>query len=232
MEHHSSLVSATKCEPREPNERLALWTLADGRRVLLRPLGAQDTEHFGRWIASLSANSRRQRFHAACNSVSGARLVQMTQVDHRRHVAFALLHLHAGQETLVGEARYRRCAAGVSAEFALLIDDQWQGLGLGRHALRTLILCAAQQGLQRLHGQVQRSNMVMRRLARRCGFSFTPEGSEPQLLRMEIEVPWALSLMGERGDQRVGWGQGRLGTHPAFARAEFAMPAAAFMSNV
>ncbi|MGY8527326.1 N-acetyltransferase family protein [Paracidovorax citrulli] len=57
------------------------------------------------------------------------------------------------------------------AELALVVDDRWQGRGIGRALLGRLVRDARASGLDSLHGEVLSENRRMLALARDQGFS-------------------------------------------------------------
>lgn len=215
--HHANTTAATLLAParfqisRYPAERIDVWALADGRRLLLRPMLPQDAGLFSDWLAGMTPQARRQRFHSACNGVSGARLAAMTDVDHQRHVAFVVVHVENGNEHLVAEARYQVESDGAleggprRAEFAILVDEGWQRLGLGARALHTLLKCAASQDVQWLHASVSDDNLAMQALALRCGFSVKPDRDDSALVRVQVAVPVGIQALVLPAHGRPNW---------------------------
>jgi acetyltransferase len=189
--------------PRYPTERIDAWQLADGRRMLLRPVLAQDSDLFGQWIAGLSPQARRNRFHGAVSGLSGRRLAALTDVDHAQHVAFVVVHLENRRETMVAEARYRVEDGGHAAEFAVLVDENWQRQGIGARALHTLLCVASDQQLRKLHGSVLADNHSMCGLAKHCGFHLSADRNEPGLVRAEMAVPVEMPALPAAG--RLRW---------------------------
>jgi L-amino acid N-acyltransferase YncA len=79
---------------------------------------------------------------------------------------------------VVGVARYDRSPADpATAEFAILVEDAWQGIGLGRQLLVELVDLAASRGVRTLTATVQRDNDRVIGLIRRLlpDSTFTPD---------------------------------------------------------
>lgn len=89
------------------------------------------------------------------------------------------------QEELVGVARFVVESPG-EADFAIVLADAWQGLGLGRELMSRLIDAARQYGLRRVSGEVLATNVGMLALARRFGFAVTRSGIA-STLRLDLE---------------------------------------------
>ena len=62
--------------------------------------------------------------------------------------------------------RFEREAGGETAEYAALVEDRFQGRGLGIGLTRCLIEAAQERGIKRLHALVLRENGRMLRLLR------------------------------------------------------------------
>ena len=95
-------------------------------------------------------------------------------VDH--DLREAVVGLVGGE--VVGVARYDRSPDDpATAEFAILVEDGWQGVGLGRQLLVELIGLAADRGVRTLTATVQRDNDRVIGLIRRLlpGSSFDPD---------------------------------------------------------
>ncbi|MEK8030235.1 GNAT family N-acetyltransferase [Ideonella sp. DXS29W] len=163
-------------------ERVAL----PGRRnVLLRPIQPQDAEAEQAFVAGLSLAARHFRFHVGLRQLSPAMLRQMTEIDHRDHVALvAVADAPAEPRRIVADARYVRLAdAPTEAEFAIAVADDWQSLGLGRTLMDRLARHARGQGLHALVGDVLPENRRMLVLMRGLGATTRPHPDGPQMVQ-------------------------------------------------
>ncbi len=171
-----------------PASRIDIWQLQDGRRIMLRPILPQDSNLLGAMIEGLSATTKRLRCHGAVNAFSASRLAQMSEVDHKNHVAFVITECNGDRERVIADARYVVDTHGSqdSAEFAVVVDDQWQRMGLGEHCMHALTKTAAKDGLRWLHGDVLAHNERMIALMKRCHFYCTPDRSNDGIVHAEI----------------------------------------------
>jgi GNAT superfamily N-acetyltransferase len=100
-----------------------------------------------RFFLALSPRSRELRFLSPAMGTTPQQLRPLLDVDGMRHVA----HLALVDGAVVGEARFVRLGAGrATAELAIAVADDWQGRGVGRRLLDSLVSAAARRGVRRL----------------------------------------------------------------------------------
>jgi acetyltransferase len=149
------------------HERL---TLADGRRVVVRPLSARDAPAEQAFVGALSAASRYRRFHIGLRELPATMLRGLTDIDQQRHVALvAVANDDIEPAAIVADARYVRLSDSADAEFALAVADAWQRMGLGRALVERLARHAREHGVQRLVGDVLWDNAPMIAMVRELG---------------------------------------------------------------
>jgi GNAT superfamily N-acetyltransferase len=171
-----------------PTEWIETRVQADAPRLTLRPILPQDAGPLDVLMRGLNPEDRRRRFHGVVK-LSSARLQEMACVDFRRHLALVVTTAAgSGGERLIADARYVVDADGLGAEFALVVDAEWQRRGVGAWAMRTLQEAATHGGLQWLHGEVLHDNTPMLGLMRRCGFILSPDPEDDGLLRVQRRV--------------------------------------------
>lgn len=173
-----------------PAETVEVRSMRDGRLLILRPLGPADAALMQAFVRRLSPDSRRMRFHSAFSELYPELLARLTEIDHRERVAFAAVVYEQGAEVMIGEARY---APGIdlpgSSEFALVVADEWQDLGIGSLLMETLLRHARSAGIRRMHGDVLHDNAGMLRFARRFGFEPGRHPDGAWLARVKISLP-------------------------------------------
>jgi GNAT superfamily N-acetyltransferase len=128
--------------------------------VATRPVQPDDRVLFRRLWPRLSRDTVYRRFHSPLHGLPPEAVVALV-----------------GGE-VVGVARYDRSPADpATAEFAILVEDAWQGIGLGRQLLVELVDLAASRGVRTLTATVQRDNDRVIGLIRRLlpDSTFTPD---------------------------------------------------------
>jgi RimJ/RimL family protein N-acetyltransferase len=140
-------------------------TLRDGVSVPVREVRAEDAGALRRLVDRSSERSIELRFFGPVKELSEERARSFAEVDGVDR--FALVALDPEDEgEIVAVVRYEREAGTDGAEYAALVEDRFQGRGLGLGLTRQLIEAARERGIGRLHALVMRENRVMLGLLR------------------------------------------------------------------
>jgi len=174
--------------PKYPAHLVRTWRLASGESFSLRPVRHDDGVLEEAFVRGLSRESRYQRMLSGGFKVTPEWIESMTHIDYQRHMAFAVTSVIDGVEQFVGVGRYVVDVATAGAEVALVIADVWQGRGLGRRLLATLIEHAQSARVQQIVGVVLATNEAMLRLARSMGFSVNAEPGDATVLRIRRDL--------------------------------------------
>jgi acetyltransferase len=164
------------------------WTLPSGQSLFVRPIRHDDGEREESFVRALSLESRYQRMLSGGTKVTPEWIDSMTHIDYRRHMAFAVTTAINGVEQFVGVGRYVVDASKCSADVALVLADAWQGQGLGRRLLETLLEHAAGAGIREAVGVVLATNVAMLRLGRSMGFAVHPEPGDATVRRISRQL--------------------------------------------
>jgi len=164
------------------------WILASGESLRVRPIRHDDGELEEAFVCALSFESRYQRMLSGGTKVTPEWIDSMTHIDYRRHMAFAVTSAINDAEQFIGVGRYFADAVKSSAEVALVLADAWQGQGLGRRLLDTLLEHAASAGIREAVGVVLATNVAMLWLARSLGFAVTAEPGDATVMRIRRDL--------------------------------------------
>ena len=160
--------------------------LRDGTCVTVREIRAEDAVALRRLVGRSSERSIELRFFGPMRELSEEKARRFAEVDGRDR--FALVALDPEDEDeIVGVVRYERVRGTDEAEYAALVEDRFQGRGLGIGLTRRLIEAARERGIERLQALVLRENRGMLSLFRSLEF---PERKrrENGLERIEIDL--------------------------------------------
>jgi acetyltransferase len=157
--------------PRELEQEI---TMANGRRLALRPIRPEDEPALLRGFERLSEDEVRARFFVPMRTLPHVTAARFTQIDYDREMAFVLAEPGvAGAADIHAVVRLVADPDNRAAEFAIVVERQLSGLGLGALLMRHLIDYARSRGIALLYGDVLPDNAVMLALARGLGFEVT-----------------------------------------------------------
>ena len=161
-------------------------TLADGRRVFVRPLRPEDEPMVHAFFGKVTAEDLRLRFFAPVKDFSHAFIARLTQLDYGRAMAFAAIDEASGH--LLGVVRMHADANYECAEYAILLRSDLKGHGLGWELMQLIIEYARSEGLRRIEGQVLRENSVMLKMCRELGFRVEGDPEEPEICMVTLSL--------------------------------------------
>jgi RimJ/RimL family protein N-acetyltransferase len=134
--------------------------LADGTYVLVREIQSEDASALQRLVDRLSERSIHLRYFGPMRDLSDERARHFAEVDGvDRYALVALAPEDDGE--IVAVVRYDRQGNTNRAEYAALVEDRLQGLGLGLGLTRALIEAARERGIRDLEALVLPENRGM-----------------------------------------------------------------------
>ncbi len=167
---------------RYPSRLVERVTLRDGRSVLVRPILPQDADLEQNFFAQLAPQTRQRRFHFGVNLLPPEVVRGFAEIDYHTHLALVAEAVDSDEQPmLVADARYVVRAGSDSAEFAIVVADAWQRVGLGRDLMQRLAGQARRDGVRVLLGDVLTHNQPMLTLARALGARVVPHRHEASL---------------------------------------------------
>lgn len=157
-----------------PTKYIQPWRCRDDRSVLLRPIRPEDEPLEHELIAGLSPESSRFRFFYIIKEISHDMLSRFCNIDYGREVAMIAEYDSGSKRRNVGVGRLVIQPGAETAEFATLVADDFQGVGLGHKLTDMLIGIAQEKGLKSMYGVILRDNARMVGLVRSLGFTIEP----------------------------------------------------------
>ena len=139
-------------------------TLTDGAQVSLRPIRPDDESALAALYERLSPQTSYQRFFTVMRRLPPDWAHILANVDYDRRMAIVAIGPDGG---LIAVARYAYDERAQEAEIAIVIEDRWQGRGLGKLLLGELVGYAEGKGIRRLRAYVLGDNLRMLKLLRR-----------------------------------------------------------------
>jgi acetyltransferase len=151
------------------------WKLKNKAPLIIRPIKPEDEPLMVKFHETLSEESVYNRYFAALKlsqRVAHERLTRICFNDYDREIALvAELKVPKGEEKkILGVGRLSKQHGNNDAEFAVLVSDEWQRLGLGCELLRRLIEIGRDEKLSRISGVILAENHTMHHVCRKVGF--------------------------------------------------------------
>jgi acetyltransferase len=161
--------------------------LADTRRVWLRPLSFDDAPRLVDLCQRISPESRRRRFLRSTIPCDVREAERFASIDQAERVALAVVPNLASDAPIIGVGRFH-AENSARAELALLVDDEYQRVGLGRVLLSRLADHAFRRGLRVLIGHVLYDNQPMLHLLRTSGHPVQVRWDGGDVLSVEVDM--------------------------------------------
>ncbi|MCA9188168.1 MAG: bifunctional acetate--CoA ligase family protein/GNAT family N-acetyltransferase [Pirellulaceae bacterium] len=114
-----------------PEEYSKMARLKDGTSLLLRPIKPEDEPMWHELLGGCTPETIRLRFRYLVKSTTHEMAARFCFTDYDREIAIVAESEDDGQRKLMGVGRLVADADHHEAEYAVLVGDAWQGLGLG-----------------------------------------------------------------------------------------------------
>lgn len=170
--------------------------LKDGRTAFLRRARPEDEPLFIDFLSRLSEETLRMRFFSPTSPRAAAELLLSKKPDEEK---VSLIVLAGDPPRIVATGEYVREKGKDTAEVAFLVDEAFQGKGLGTLLLERLALLGAKRGIRRFQAFTLAENHKMLSVFEESGFEVRAyrEGGE---VEVEFEI-----VPSEKAVERFEW---------------------------
>jgi acetyltransferase len=152
-----------------PKKYVAARRLKNDTEVLLHPVKPEDETRFNEFLKSLSVESMRFRFFEIIKEMSHEMLTRYCNLDYDREIA-VVAELNDEDKPIIGAVRLILDPGCKSGEFAVLVGDELQGLGLGSKLMDLLVEIGKDMRVSKIYGYVSVNNYKMLELCKKKGF--------------------------------------------------------------
>jgi GNAT superfamily N-acetyltransferase len=163
-------------------------TLRDGTNVSIRTIRPDDAPRLQALFDRLSQESVFFRFLAHQKTLSDEQAQDLADVDYHMRMALVASLEHEGEEQVVAVARYAVIREGAPdlAEAAFVVEDRFQGRGLGKLLLKRLIAYARRHGIRDFWMSVHHRNSKMMSLVRGTGLPIKTRNTNLGIWEIEM----------------------------------------------
>jgi acetyltransferase len=163
-------------------------TAKNGDIYLLRPIAPSDVPSLIRGYDAMSEQAKWFRMLHTVPHLTEVMARRFCSPDQDRDLCIVIVGHGSLQGEILGGARIAGEADGRRAEFSVSLRPEAQGLGLAHKALQMVLQAAKEMGYERVWGSIALQNMAMLGLARRLGFTLSPDLDDTALVHAEIDL--------------------------------------------
>lgn len=167
------------------DDRVAV--LRDGSTLTIRAIRPDDYDRETSFVRRLSSKTGYRRLLSA-RRLTAQDLHRFVEIDPSREFALVAVSGAHPVSIQVGVARCARIDEGPDFDFAIVVADAWQHLGLGSQLLRRLLEVALAAGVPRLAGLTLATNSPMLALAQRCGFLLRRDPQDATVVQLTRDL--------------------------------------------
>ncbi len=153
-----------------PSHFTRTMQLGDGTRVVLKPIRPEDESMGREMLTALSEETLRTRFFGVPR-IDHDLLVRFCDIDYEREIAINAQIEKDGKKMMIGGFRLIAEPDPATAQFAVLVRDEYQEMGIGRQLMNIMIDVARERGLKEIFGLILSENKRMLALCRGLGFT-------------------------------------------------------------
>jgi acetyltransferase len=177
-----------------PEEYIRDGRLKDGRNVLLRPIRPEDEPLWHQLLKNCSQRSIWLRFRYLFKETTHEMATRFCFVDYDRTMAIVAEREVGGERQLIGVARLVADADHSKAEYAVLVADDWQMLGLGNLLTDFCFEICGSWGIHRVYAETTADNGPMQSILHRHNFQLK-KTSNGEMLYQAVVTPRAASIV-------------------------------------
>ncbi len=161
-----------------PRELERTVRLSNRKNVHLRPIRPEDEPLEAEMFRAMSEETQRFRFFELIKDITHEMLVRYTQIDYDREIAIVAEMREKGVRKMVGVARIIGDPYNETAEFAIVVADPWQGMGLGNVLTDAVLNAGRRRKYQSIYADFLAGNHAMHHILGKRHFTFTT-GEDP-----------------------------------------------------
>jgi acetyltransferase len=154
-----------------PKDAETLAFTKDGRPIRIRQLRSTDGMLVEELFKSLSPRSIFFRFLSYWKSVPPEVIAYLKDTDCELNVAMVALDMNSPEERMLGLCGILRKPGSEKGELAVVVRDEWQGVGVGAKLVEVSLPAARERGMKELWGIISPENTTMIAVASKLGFT-------------------------------------------------------------
>jgi acetyltransferase len=175
-----------------PVQYVQPWKMKNGDAVTIRPIRPEDEPLLIRLHQALSERTVYLRYFQPLKlsqRTAHERLTRICFIDYDREMVLVVERKNnEGHPEVIGIGRLSKLRGGGNeAELAVLVDDRYQGQGMGTELYRRLVSVARDEKLKRVVSTILTENREMRAICQKLGFRMESD-LEDGTIKAELEI--------------------------------------------
>ncbi len=143
----------------------------EGVSLRIRPINLNDTSAWTVFVNGLSHYSKFYRFHHIIKDVCTEDARPFCSIDFINSFALIAELVKDGNPEMIAVGRYTRINESNHAEFAIVVNDEFQRRGIGAEIMKDLAAVAASSGITTFEGYTLLENYQIINFLKKCGFN-------------------------------------------------------------
>lgn len=171
-----------------PSEIASRHTFKGGVEVRFRAIKPSDEENMRRLFYRFSDKTVYYRYFTMIKVMPHTKMQGYVNIDYNRVMSVVGIVGEPDQERIIAEGRFIRDHQMPEAEIAIVVDENYIGIGIATYLYKMLIRLARERGIKTFTGEVLSSNAGIKRVLEKGGLAVTANlrhGTE--LLRISLE---------------------------------------------
>ena len=160
------------------------WVMKNNETITIRPIRPEDEPMLVQFHETLSERTVYQRYLQQLNlsqRTTHERLVRICFIDYATQMALVAEYSEpkTGETRIIGVGRLQGLHGVPEAEFAVVVSDEFQKMGLGTELLRRLIEIGKAEGVKVITAEILAENSGMQKVSEKLGFKLLREIGDP-----------------------------------------------------
>ena len=161
--------------------------LKDGSTLHIRAVNQEDEGRLLGLLDTLSKRKNNSQVQPVLSSVTREEVRSFCALDYKNTMALAAAVGEGEGERIIAVGRYSRLPKRGAAEIAFLVEDKYQGKGIGTHLLEQLATIARDEGIRLFEAEIAADNQKMVRMFKSSGFRIA-EAMDSGSYRMVMDI--------------------------------------------
>jgi acyl-CoA hydrolase/GNAT superfamily N-acetyltransferase len=136
-------------------------TFKGGLEVKIRPIKPSDEEMMRRHFYTFSDEAKYLRYFTNVRTMPRADMQKYVNIDYQKIMSLVVVLQTGNSERIIAEGRYAEYPQEQTYEMAFLVDEEFQGYGIGSFLVNYLIRIARERGIKKLSASVLTQNTKM-----------------------------------------------------------------------